>query len=314
MLSLPTQFRCCDCNRNFKTDEGLSAHLLHSTAHRHKKANKSRLQNPVQSLVIKCSMCKKTFLGVGALGQHQRSIRHQPLCLIKCLASGKCKKQFQCPSAQLHHLESGTCPSKITKSQLNAGIAKHDVNGIITAQALRKRLVEENMSESTMSPARSPLLTPTSTEFLDSYPSTPVHTPRRVFLSSTSVDEKLSQVYNMQLDIVAGRKQCPFCPSSRTRTFDPGALQQHLSSGIHAKVSLTLAQKQNDEMSFHCPRALMKGSSTKKPLKHFSTVSGLAQHIESGACHGGKETLHRAVEYIQNEMKSMSLGGLKLLK
>ncbi|CAJ0552350.1 Ff.00g063290.m01.CDS01 [Fusarium sp. VM40] len=127
------------------------------------------------------------------------------------------------------------------------------------------------MSESTISPTRSPLLTPTSTDFLDSYPSTPVHTPRRGLLSSTSVDEKLSQLYSMQLDTVAGRKRCPFCPSSRTRTFDPGALQQHLSSGVHAKGYLTLAQKQTDEMSFHCPQALMKGTSTKKPLKHFST-------------------------------------------
>lgn len=120
-------------------------------------------------------------------------------------------------------------------------------------------------------------------------------------------------MFDPPLGIAAGRKRCPICPPSRTRTFKPRALQQHLSSSVHAKVYLTLVQKTPDEISFHCPLALMKGSSVKKPLKHFSTVSGLAQHIESGACHGGKETLRRAVEYLQNKMKTMGLGGVKLL-
>jgi hypothetical protein len=50
-----------------------------------------------------------------------------------------------------------------------------------------------------------------------------------------------------------------------------------------------------------------------KPLKQFSTVSGLAQHLESGACGGGRGTFMRVVEYVQEEMKGMGLGGLKLL-
>ncbi|KAH6986916.1 hypothetical protein EDB80DRAFT_756122 [Ilyonectria destructans] len=181
----------------------------------------------------------------------------------------------------------------ITKAQLNAAIIKNDVNEIITTQASTKWLLEEDVSETSTSPVRSPLLTPTSTEFLDSYPPTAIHTP-------------LGSPHS------TGRKQCTICPPSRTRTFEPRALQQHLSSSVHAKVHLSLVQKTPDEISFHCPLALMKGS-MKKPLKHFSTVSGLAQHIESGAYHGGKETLRRAVEYLQNEMKAMSLGGLKLL-
>jgi hypothetical protein len=56
------------------------------------------------------------------------------------------------------------------------------------------------------------------------------------------------------------------------------------------------------------------GVESKKVVKQFSTVSGLAQHLESGTCEGGKGTLRRVVEYVQEEMKGMGFGGLKLLK
>ena len=68
-----------------------------------------------------------------------------------------------------------------------------------------------------------------------------------------------------------------------------------------------------DEISFHCPRALISEGSKKKGVKQFSTVSGLAQHLESGACDGGKGTFRRVVTYVQEEMKGMGFGGLKLL-
>jgi len=62
-----------------------------------------------------------------------------------------------------------------------------------------------------------------------------------------------------------------------------------------------------DEISFHCPRALMGEGSKKKAVRQFSTVSGLAQHLESGACNGGKGTFRRVAEYAQEEMLEMSI-------
>jgi len=50
-----------------------------------------------------------------------------------------------------------------------------------------------------------------------------------------------------------------------------------------------------------------------KAVKKFSTVSGLAQHLESSACDGGMRTFMRVVEYVQEEMKGMGFEGLKLL-
>lgn len=295
----PKQFRCCDCKRNFNTEQSLSQHLQDSPAHPRKVSQKR----------TGCNMCTKVFDSRAALEQHKASIRHQPLCHIKCLASGKCKKTFDCPSAQLHHLESGTCPSKIGKAQLNAAIIKNDVKGIITAQGSTMRLLDDDVSETSTSSTSSPLLTPTSTEFFESYPS-PIQSP----YSSFPDVSHLVQAVNRQLGVANGFTRCPLCPRSRTRTFGREALQQHLSSGFHSQIPPTaVVRSMADEISFRCPLALTKGSSTRKPPKTFSTVSGLAQHVESGACYGGKETLRVAVKYLQNEMKTLNLGGLKLL-
>ena len=69
-----------------------------------------------------------------------------------------------------------------------------------------------------------------------------------------------------------------------------------------------------DEISFHCPRALLGEGSKKKAVRQFSTVSGLAQHLESSACDRGKITFRRMVEYVQEEIKGIGFGGLKLLR
>ena len=57
----------------------------------------------------------------------------------------------------------------------------------------------------------------------------------------------------------------------------------------------------------------MGEESKKKATRQFSTVRGLAQHLESGACDGGKGTFRRVVEYVQEEIKGMEFDGLKLL-
>ncbi|OBS17515.1 hypothetical protein FPOA_12007 [Fusarium poae] len=127
------------------------------------------------------------------------------------------------------------------------------------------RPLEDDVSETSTSSTSSPLLTLTSTEFFESYPS-PMQTP----YSSVPDVSDLIQAVNRRLGGANGFTRCPLCPRRRTRTFGPGALQQHLSSGFHSKTLPTTV-----------------GSSTRKPPKTFSTVSGLAQHVESGACYGG---------------------------
>jgi hypothetical protein len=69
-----------------------------------------------------------------------------------------------------------------------------------------------------------------------------------------------------------------------------------------------------DKISFHYPCALIGEGSKKKTIRQFSTVSGLVQYLESGTCKGGKVTFRRVVEYIQEEIKGIGFGGLKLLR
>jgi hypothetical protein len=68
-----------------------------------------------------------------------------------------------------------------------------------------------------------------------------------------------------------------------------------------------------NKILFYCPHALISKRSKKKAVRQFSIVSGLAQHLESGACDRGKVTFRRVTEYVQEEIKGIGFDGLKLL-
>ncbi|KAH8793391.1 hypothetical protein BGZ57DRAFT_870547 [Hyaloscypha finlandica] len=200
----------------------------------------------------------------------------------------------------------------MTKTKLNAAIAANDTGRIITSGGVTAQwLLEDNLSASTTSTSqiRSPILTPTSTEFLDSYPPSAILTPTSTLSASTN----FHSILTLRPRTRSSYQTCPLCPPSRTRKFKDSALQQHLSSSVHAQVSMSLPLLVSDEILFHCPRTLMGEGVKNKSSKQFSTVSGLAQHLESGACDGGRGTFRRVVEYVQEEMKGMGFGGLKLL-
>ncbi|TVY22370.1 hypothetical protein LHYA1_G008714 [Lachnellula hyalina] len=309
MPSSATQFRCCDCERDFKNEGALVDHLRDSELHRlGKRGNNSKKKKKQQT---KCKKCKRSFKNQDALGKHLKSVRHKPLSDIKCVADEECKKQFNCPSAQLHHLESGRCISGMTKTELNAAIAANDTERIITSGVVTAQwLLEDYPSTTSTSQIRSPILTPTSTEFLDSYPPSAILTPTSTpSTSATNFHSMLTLRSRPQ----SGYQTCPLCPPSYIRTFTHSALQQHLSSSVHAQLTMSLPLPIPDEISFHCPRALMGARKEKESVRQFSTVSGLAQHLESGACDGGEGTFRRVVEYVQEEMKSMGFDGLKFL-
>ncbi|KAH8807179.1 hypothetical protein F5884DRAFT_788715 [Xylogone sp. PMI_703] len=316
ILSPVTQFRCCDCDRDFNDDSALSQHLRYARVHRGKEPSrkqkkkmaaemKKKRQQEGDILQLNCTECGRNFKSQVSLEQHMKSVRHRPLSNFECVADEKCKKRFKCPSAQLQHLESGACASGMTKSKLNAAIAKNDTRRLITS-VTSQWLLEDNSSATSTPQSQTPLLTPTSSDYFDSYPSSGILTPTSTQSANTNLDLMLALIPNTR-----GRTQtCPLCPPSRTRKFKRHGLQAHLSS-VH-QVSISPAIRVPDEISFHCPQGLM-GDGNNKAIKHFSAVSGLAQHLESGACHGGKETFLSVVEYVQREMENMGFGELKLL-
>ncbi|KAN0117077.1 hypothetical protein V8E51_003054 [Hyaloscypha variabilis] len=308
---------CCDCERDFKSEKALRDHLRYSTVHGpgkgcKNKKKKKQSQQEEGSQRKRCKKCNRAFKSEGALTRHRTSVRHHPLSDIKCLVDAECKKHFNCPSGQLQHLESGKCVSEMTKMKLNAAITANNTGRIITSGGVTAQwLLEDNLSASTTSTSqiRSPILTPNSTEFLDSYPPSAILTPTSTLSASTN----FHSILTLRPRTRSSHQTCPLCPPSRTRKFKDSALQQHLSSSVHAQVSMSLPLLVSDEILFHCPRTLMGEGVKNKPSKQFSTVSGLAQHLESGACSGGRGTFRRVVEYVQEEMKGMGFGGLKLL-
>ncbi|PVH90673.1 hypothetical protein DM02DRAFT_664810 [Periconia macrospinosa] len=199
----------------------------------------------------------------------------------------------------------------MTKAKLNTAVAVNDTRGIITSikKGTGQFFLEDISSVAPASPSQtsSVILTPTSAEFFDSYPPSAIGTP------TLSANTNLHSILTLKLRTTKNSQRCPLRPPNLTRKFEPDALRQHLSSSVHARAFELVPSPTLTEISFHCPRLSNEGQK-KKVFKQFSTMSGLAQHLESGACSGGKKTFKLVIKFVQEEMKNMGLGDLKLLK
>lgn len=58
---------------------------------------------------------------------------------------------------------------------------------------------------------------------------------------------------------------------------------------------------------------MLKGKG-KKAAKTFSTISGVAMHVESGACHGGMKALEKVVNFANTRLQELGFQQIKLLK
>ena len=96
---------------------------------------------------------------------------------------------------------------------------------------------------------------------------------------------------------------CRWSCNQCERTFSSEAnLFKHLDSVAHAP------------KIFHCPNFMPFVTGSKPKQRSFKTLSGLAQHIESGACAGGKQVLKTISAYFEKEIE-MKLGAvIKILK
>lgn len=295
-------FHCCDCDRDFKTQQALDQHLQFKDHTSIKKVH-----GPTE-----CTECQREFPNQAALKKHQASVVHNPLSDLKCIASAKCKQEFHSPSALLHHLESGRCHSGLTRRELNRLVQKNDTDRLISSHPIERDITEElqdRLSSLTLTSHAVP--TPISSE-----DSTPIMTPvsengSGVPLSPylENMSPALSPTDISAIQIRSGPQKiglfCPLCPQ-RPKPFSTLAgLEMHLASSKHApKV-------------FHCPAILFPPTKGKGnhpgSTKHFSSLSGLAQHLESGACRGGKATLQKAAELLQDHLKDLGAGPIRLL-
>jgi hypothetical protein len=314
---------CCDCDRVFKGSQGLHSHLTSHKLH-HPRTSEPRVdhqQASSQNLI--CGTKKNT-----TINSSNKSNRRRP---IYCPVSAQCKKRFAKPSALISHLESGSCVSGWTRDKLNTMITVHDQDRLISAV-----YVDE------------PLVTPSSTQFPQPTPQdtlldTNLFTSGNPVGDGTDADEWLlversasrsimkadndsrsewSMVSSKQLfldnsewslsactasvdlepHLLFSGLQCTLCPLSRPCFPTLEAWRTHTMSAAHAP------------KIFRCPTALLPEvkSGIARKEKFFSTLSGLSQHLESGACHG-KGTLRLVFKYLEEQLNLLRPCGVDLL-
>lgn len=108
-----------------------------------------------------------------------------------------------------------------------------------------------------------------------------------------------------QLEHPRAGLRCPLCPPTRKVFHSVTAMQAHMASSAHSP------------RIFHCPLGIfpsVKGKGAEATMKTFSTLSGLTQHIESGACRGGNRVLKEAIAMVEGKLRELGFGNVKLLK
>ncbi|KAF2137445.1 uncharacterized protein K452DRAFT_236010 [Aplosporella prunicola CBS 121167] len=284
-----SEFHCCDCDLDFKDLLGLELHLKgprHGQAPKKKAAKKEKCP---------CTKCKRVFRSDGALQQHLTSVKHNPLSGLKCPLGKKCKKVFASPSALLHHLESGSCDSGMTRLQLDQLITATDSEW--SMYSMPTPALSDTGSEWTMCSIPIPDISDTGSEWSLL---TPDHSDGGVFLpAERSILSSVSKAAAPRLF------KCPTCPASHKGFKTLTALETHMASPAHA---LKL---------YRCPISIITpeiGPGLQGQYKVFSTLSGLSQHIESGACKGGKNTFSRIMMFVQERLRGLGFRDISLLR
>lgn len=292
-----TEFRCCDCDREFNSTSALEQHLR-DKVHRRPSAS-TRLKSGSDNTNdigaasgLQCTKCAREFASEHALSQHLASLTHRPLGEFACFAGSSCAAKFTSPSAVLHHLESGACPSGMDRDQMRALIMKYDVDRLvtrlpaiddnvsITASSDEDSLLVRQLSNLSISPAMGSCLTPAS-----STPTSGCFTPASDSLSDWTALIARSSTHH-----------CPFCPPERRPFRDAAALRQHIGSAAHS------------EPFIYCPSSVSGGKhGLTTAIRTFNTVAGLAQHLESGACVGGVDSFWEAVKYLETRFQEMGM-------
>jgi hypothetical protein len=295
-----SEFRCCDCNIPFKDIHALNAHMA-SRAHRKPLQTAPTKSNSQKRTTIKdefhCKDCKRTFMTTDSLRQHQNSVKHHPISDLSCPFDKGCRAKFAAPSALIQHLESGMCRSGIGREKIRRLIEAYDPDHLV-----HKAPELENSTSST-----SPMLA--SSVSLDS---DFIHLSEDCSEWSLIGSEAMSDYgpfddgISIEIPTIS-RFRCSLCPEQRKHFATVQALEQHMQSPAHCT------------KIYHCPvnlvsdQLIRQNKNQRGQKKYFSTLGGLAQHVESGACVGGSPAFKKIVDFIERRLEQLGFTPLSLL-
>lgn len=324
-----SQFWCCDCEQDFVSEHALDQHLndkvhrrilcqvceqdfgnkpaldRHIVVEHRASVNPRRLFYPKD--IHGCYICQRKFVNMNDLNQHLASLKHHHLSDLRCVASDKCKRHFISPSALLQHLESGTCCSGITRQIVNTLVQDNDTERIISSGPATQSLLDYNQNPSKYSSSSgSPVFTPTSSASNSPVAATMTDSIRQQPDPFWSLDfESLSFATIL-------RALTPSTPGIITPTSPQKSFNFDIPGGLPFPRATVWSHNRASTL-FHCPGGLASSTPHGVTPRKFTTLSGLAQHIESGACGEGSATLKKAMEFVQERLQSMGLGSIRLL-
>ncbi|KAA8642732.1 uncharacterized protein ATNIH1004_009484 [Aspergillus tanneri] len=204
---------CGACDRKFVDATALRQHLNDK---KHVKPKKKALRN--------CEKCNKSFASTTALRQHKGSASHKPLAELRCVAES-CRLTFNTPSALIHHLESGRCPSGWSRQTVNTVLHRYDKDRIITTPVM---LLDTSFTGTALSSSAS--------SFSDI-----VYTPTEGSEIDSDWEMERSVIAPLPRGVDRGPVphkplSCPICSASgKKRMFaNQTALEMHISSAAHA--------------------------------------------------------------------------------
>ncbi|KFY26186.1 hypothetical protein V491_01415 [Pseudogymnoascus sp. VKM F-3775] len=195
------------------------------------------------------------------------------------------------------HLESGACASGLTRNSLNDMVALQDATHLITSHTALELI--ETGTESDSNSESGVIVTPSSSslsllERRDSTESnwTEINTPLSFSPWEITSTNDEGNFYTRSVLFL-----CPICPPASNWFNTAKDLENHRLSPAHA------------QKIFHCPAPpIGPGKGNKNVRKTFSTLSGLAMHVESGACGDGKRMFSQVLEFVNARLKDLGVG------
>lgn len=262
----------------------------------------------------RCKPCRRYFRDHRALHDHQKSRRHTSPRILSCPLSPQCTSSFPLCSRLFQHWESGKCASGMDRVKLNAIFESvpeawecltgpWDWDAVLTSflSMITRRESWQHAGHA------AGLSSPPDSDWTDIDTSTETmsdSSTSAVLISLKPRSAKISSHRRSWEDEwIAHYEQEPSC-LSHTRSLSPVddtwtcrycgrtfakecALLQHLDSPVHTPAFIA------------CPMEVkVRRRSRRRRSLTFNTLSGLIQHLESGACPTGPIALRLIAGFV----------------